>query len=177
MVSTLLALALARDGLSTALVYTDATSTTSRMMQRLPLEADGDSGVPGLGPLPGLTSRRLLGGRLSVLSFAHAAGHSDRLQGVLPKLIEEASQIAEIVVVDVPPLLEDVAGAAVVTQVDATVLVVTRGSSAEACRMASVQLRELGVRLLGTVIDEGRRLRLRRTRDQGGSHVHRRSGR
>lgn len=164
-VSTLMSLALARGGIRTALVYTDPTPTTRRFVELLELHPDA---VPGMlvgdVPPPGMSCTHLLGGRLLVLSPAPGEAVGDRLTAVLPKLISEAGQVADLVFVDAPPILDDVAGSAVITQVDAAVLVVARGSSAKACRLAAAHLADLGVSLLGTVFDERRRSRRRSRR-------------
>ena len=124
--------------------------------------------VPGtlLGYLPpNMTCTHLLRGKLLVLSPALGEAASDGLTAVLPKLIGEAAQLADLVLVDAPPIRDDIAGSAVLTQVDAAVLVVARGSPAKACRLAAAHLADLEVPLLGAVIDESRRFPRARAKD------------
>lgn len=163
-VSTLLSLALARGGIRTALVYTEDTPATRLYVELLELHPDAVQSTMVRYAPASMTRTHLLSGRLLVLSPAPGEAESDRLAGVLPKLIVEAAQFADLVLVDAPPIVDDVAGSAVITQVDAALLVVARGSLAKACRLASTHLADLGVPLLGTVIDEGRRSRWRLSR-------------
>lgn len=147
-VPALLGRALAEAGVRTALV--DVGAGVRPLVERLVMDPARFEERPAVG-IPGCTRTDFMGGTLTVLA-AERRARLEHPSAAVPKLLSSAGASAEVVLLDAPALPDDVMRSAMVGHVEAAVLVVARGSSADACRLAAGQLAELGVTVLGAVV-------------------------
>lgn len=109
---------------------------------------------------------------VSRLSLRHFVGSSGQLVTLGPELLNSARQLADVVIVETPPLLVVHHGEALIHSVDVVVVVAECGSTTiDQGRRASEILRRLGAPVLGLVLTKLRLPRndIRQTNRPGGT--------
>lgn len=93
---------------------------------------------------------------LFLLTIGHLPPNPAELLGSekMQSLIEEAKKLADIIIIDSPPVVTVIDAAILANQVDGTILVAYSGKSkTEICEKALEQIRHSGARILGAVLN------------------------